>query len=379
MQDNELKTEVSRCLGCKVKPCYKACPLGVSPMDFIMAAKQNNFALAAQQIVAKNPLPRTCGLVCPDRFCQKVCIRAKMDNPISIPCLQAEMMKRGGYVPLQLPIANGKKAAIVGGGPAGIGATYEFILAGWQVDIYEAQAKLGGAARLIPEYRLPHDVLDMEIKRIVDNDRVNVFYDTKIEDFKALNAKYDSVILALGGTEPRRLGIVGEQYCVPYATYLMNPQRFKGLKICISGGGEVALDCAMTAKKNGSEVVEMFVRRRRSDMRIMARDQQELERKGVQVRELSSVTEIVTDGKRLNLNVVSNRINAEGKAEACVGTEQKLSGYDVVIQALGAYYPQDKVPEKSVIAGDMTGSCGTIVQALASGRAAAKRVIDGAA
>jgi glutamate synthase (NADPH/NADH) small chain len=162
---------------------------------------------------------------------------------------------------------------------------------------------------------------------------------------------------------------------VPYTAYLMHPKRFKGMKICVSGGGEVALDCALTAKKNGAAEVEMFVRRRRSDMRIMGRDQEELEQAGVTVRELSSVTKIVLQNGNLCLDVVSNRINDEGKAEACDGTERQLAGYDVVIQALGAYYPKDKIPAGSVTAGDMTGTCGTVVQALASGRAAAQRVI----
>ena len=376
MQEEQLKTEISRCLGCKVKPCHKACPLGVSPMDFILAAKQNDFMAAAQQIALKNPLPQTCGLICPDRFCQKVCIRSRMDGAVSIPCLQAEMMKRGGYPPLELPEAIGKKAAIIGGGPAGLGAAYEFLLAGWHVAIYEAKDVLGGAARLIPEYRLAHKVLDTEIKRIVDNERVEVFLNTMVEDFAALKDKYDSVILALGETEPRQLGIIGEQYCVPYTSYLRHPEQFKGMKICVSGGGEVALDCALTAKKNGATDVEMFVRRRRSDMRIMARDQEELAQEGIMVHELSSVTQIADANGHFSLQVVSNRINDAGKAEACAGTEKQLMGYDLIIQALGAYYPKDKIPQDSIIAGDMTGVCGTVVQALASGQAAAQKVIE---
>lgn len=376
MQEEQLKTEISRCLGCKVKPCHKACPLGVSPMDFILAAKQNDFMAAAQQIALKNPLPQTCGLICPDRFCQKVCIRSRMDGAVSIPCLQAEMMKRGGYPPLELPEAIGKKAAIIGGGPAGLGAAYEFLLAGWHVAIYEAKDVLGGAARLIPEYRLAHKVLDTEIKRIVDNERVEVFLNTMVEDFAALKDKYDSVILALGETEPRQLGIIGEQYCVPYTSYLRHPEQFKGMKICVSGGGEVALDCALTAKKNGATDVEIFVRRRRSDMRIMARDQEELAQEGIMVHELSSVTQIADANGHFSLQVVSNRINDAGKAEACAGTEKQLMGYDVIIQALGAYYPKDKIPQDCIIAGDMTGVCGTVVQALASGQAAAQKVIE---
>ena len=376
MLDSELKAETARCLGCKIKPCQKACPLGVSPTDFIQATKEGDFAQAARIIVEKNPLAQTCGLVCPDRFCQKACIRGRIDKAIEIPCLQAEIIKRGGYPALVLPERIGKKAAIVGGGPAGVGACYEFLLSGWDVDIYEAQNILGGAARLIPEYRLKHQVLDAEIKRIVDNPRVQVFLGTKITDFQTLKEGYDSIVSALGEIKPRTQGIIGESYCVPYGTYLLNPEKFKGVKICVAGGGEVALDCALTAKKNGAETVEMFVRRRRDDMRIMQRDQNELDACGVVVRELSSITKIQRATKGFELEITGNYIDAAGFACPLDGTSQRLFGYDVLIEALGAYYPKDEIPQNCVIAGDMTGLCGTVVQALASGRAAAKREIE---
>ena len=217
----KLSREFSRCLGCRAKPCEKACPLGVSPHDFIAAAKTGDFAAAAAAIAARNPLPQTCGLVCPDRFCQKACIRGRIDTPIEIPCLQAAVMQKGGLPALELPptahTAAGVpyRAAVIGGGPAGRGALYEFLLRGWQVDLYEKRAVLGGAARLIPERRLPRTVLETEIARLVENPRVTVRLNTEITDFSALSARYDAVVAALGEPLPRTLGIKGEELCLP--------------------------------------------------------------------------------------------------------------------------------------------------------------------
>lgn len=375
MEKTKLNQELSRCLKCKIKPCEKACPLHVSPYKFIALAQSGDYQAAATDIANKNPLPQTCGLVCPDHFCQKTCIRARVDTPIEIPCLQAEIMRRGGYPTLDLPKKINKKAAIIGGGPAGLGALYEFLLAGWSIDLYEQSSHLGGAARLIPEYRLPKSILEYEINRLIENDRVTLYLNKKITDFEPLKKQYDGVVLALGETTPHTLGVKGEECCIPYTQYLSHPEQYKGKKIAISGGGEVAFDCALTAKKQGCENIEMFVRRRREDMRINARNHLELERFGVVVHELSSVTEIKKSPEKLVLTTIKNRINTEGKAEACQGTEYSLGGYDILVQALGSYFPKENIPAGFVLAGDMTRNGGSIVQALASGRSAAQQLL----
>lgn len=417
------KKELNRCLGCKVMPCAKGCPLGLSPHDFIALAKAENYTEAATAIASKNPLPQTCGLVCPDLFCQSACIRKRIDGAIEIPCLQAEIIKKAGLPTLSLPAKNGKKVAIIGGGPAGLGALFKLITNGWCVDIYEKAPQLGGVARLIPEYRLPKTVLDNEISRLIDNDRVNVYLNTEITNFRDLQKQYDGVILAMGEPTPYTLGVKGEDYCVSYKDFLTNirlpseskvtqelarrekfcemtsdvPQErgayievrdpndvglpseskvTKFLRIAICGGGEVALDCALTAVQLGAKV-DMFVRRRREDMRIMARDQKELDEKGVTVHALTSITEINSNNEKLCLTTISNKLNEEGKAVHCAGTECDLDGYDMVVQALGSHFPKENIPEGFIIAGDMSGTTGTIVQALASGISSAQKLLDG--
>ena len=155
----------------------------------------------------------------------------------------------------------------------------------------------------------------------------------------------------------------------------ISSQQFSPARAAVVGGGEVALDCSLTLRRLGCPEVEMFVRRRKEDMRIMARDYDELAREGVMVRELRSLTEVSRAGQTYSLKTVANRINGEGRAEAVAGTEETLSGYDIVIMALGSYCSKEGLPENIITAGDMTGACGTIVQALASGRDAARRAI----
>ncbi len=375
MTPEELQKELNRCLGCKVKPCEKACPLGVSPHDFIAFAKGGDFKSAATDIAKRNPLPQTCGLVCPDRFCQASCIRKRIDSAIEIPCLQAKIMEKGGLPELVLPASNGKHACVVGGGPAGLGALYEFLLNGWNVDIYEKDNKLGGAARLIPPYRLPPEVLEKEINRLITNERVNVYLNQEINDYEPLRRQYDALIIALGEPKRRALGISGEEESLDYRRYLSSPAIYSYERVAVVGGGEVALDCAITLKKQGTKEVEMFVRRRQEDMRIMAKDFAALEQHKITIRALSSVTEIRPNGNQYDLTVISNRINAQGKAEATDAPAIKLSGYDKVIMALGSYFPQEDIPQELAYAGDMTGNCGTIVEAIASGRATAKQII----
>ena len=377
MTEEEIQNELKRCLKCRVSPCAKACPMGVSPHDFISATIQHGYNEASNIIRSKNPLAHTCGLVCPDTFCQKACIRNKLDGAIKIPCLQAKIVSSAPILPLELPSFNGKKIAIIGGGPAGLGACWALINNGYHVTIYEKENVLGGATRLIPDYRLPKNILDSEISYITNNDHVTVKLNHEITDFDSLKDKFDNIILALGEQTPILLKTSGEEYATPYKTVLTAPQNHIANKICVIGGGEVALDCALTLKKLGAQTVEMFVRRRQTDMRIMKKDFEELSSHNIIIRELTSIINISKEeNDTLTLTAINNEINNEGKAAHIANTEHTLIGYDKVITALGACCSKHHQNTSFLTSGDMTGSCGTVVEALASGVNIAQKIIN---
>src|SRR5574342_558335 len=156
MTKHQLQTELLRCEYCEEEPCTNACPVNCSPFDFIMAAHvghPSDIRRSAAEIMRSNPLGGVCGLVCPDRFCMAACSRKKFDGSINIPQVQAtlvEMAKRLGGVPkFETPELNGKKIAIIGGGPAGLGVASALAQLGYAVDIFESKNQLGGMMNLI--------------------------------------------------------------------------------------------------------------------------------------------------------------------------------------------------------------------------------------
>ena len=128
LTDAQLKTELNRCEYCEEKPCKAACPADCSPADFIMAARvggRSDYRRAGALIMGSNPLGWVCGVVCPDYFCMKACSRRTFDQPINIPAVQASVMKRAyeaGLGSFKAPDWNGMTVAVIGAGPAGLGA-----------------------------------------------------------------------------------------------------------------------------------------------------------------------------------------------------------------------------------------------------------------
>jgi dihydropyrimidine dehydrogenase (NAD+) subunit PreT len=127
LTDAHFQAELNRCEYCEEKPCMKACPANCSPADFIMAARigaKSDYRRAAAMILGSNPLGWVCGIVCPDTFCMKACLRRTFDTAIEIPSVQATILKKAnaaGLAPFKRPALNGKSVGIIGAGPAGFG------------------------------------------------------------------------------------------------------------------------------------------------------------------------------------------------------------------------------------------------------------------
>ena len=259
----QLISELGRCLGCKSKPCMNACPVNCNPQEFIAKAKANDFAGAVETITRNNPMGQTCGLICPDKFCMQACTRAGIDFPINIPRVQATILEKyrtaESAAHPKLP-ANGKKVAVIGAGPAGIAATAELSRLGYRITLFESFEKIGGALNLIPDKRLPFEVIAKDWSFIDDPDMIELRLNTPVNNPAALlEQDFDGVIVATGEPEGINLGIDGEEHAVSYLDYLRHPEHYAARgNIAVIGGGHVGLEVAhFLCDSNKVTVVEM--------------------------------------------------------------------------------------------------------------------------
>ncbi len=371
----QLISELGRCLGCKTKPCMNACPVNCNPQEFIAKAKDNDFAGAVETITRNNPMGQTCGLICPDKFCMQACTRSNIDFPINIPRVQATILERYRTAEAaahpKLP-ANGKKVAVIGAGPAGIAATAELSKLGYQITLFEGFEKIGGALNLIPDNRLPFEVIAKDWNFVDDPEMIELRLNTQIDTpASLLNEGYDGVIVATGEPNSIDLGIEGEEYAVSYLDYLRRPEQYATTgSVAVIGGGAVATDCALTAFDFGAENVEMFVRRRVSDMRITNEERKSLLDAGVDLTTMTRVKKIGSDGNYITLYTGKNRFN-QGKLEEIPDTTIARPGFSLVIKAIGSTAPRQPDEDRVIYAGDCKHGGSTIVEALASGKEAA--------
>ena len=376
----QLKAELERCLGCTSKPCKTACPLKCDPNYFIKKAKENNFKEAALSIYQQNPLGKICGLVCPDHLCMKACIRGKIDFPINIQKVQATIIEKANIKnKIETPLTPHKNAhvAIVGAGPAGISAAITLAQNGIPSTLFEADSNIGGAINLIPEDRLPKKIKNEEFACFLNTKHITVVTNTKIRNPLFLfNQGFSHIIVTTGEDEPHLLNIKGEKLCIPYQEYLKNPENYLNLqKIAIIGGGNVALDCALTAKKLGAKEIEIFIRRRSCDMRLSHQQHLELIDEKISVNPLYSPLEISKNKNKFSLKVVRNK-TINSKIEPILNETYLHTNFDAIIRATGAKTSIQQYDENIFYAGDCIKGSSSVVEALSDGKQIAFKIIN---
>ena len=381
LNKTQLNAELEKCLQCPTKPCKKACPAQCSPYDFIANARMQKWAEAASEIANHNPLGEVCGLICPDKFCQKACLRQHVDYAIKIPSVQATIMQIARVENLWQPMV-GKpiklKVAVVGAGPAGIGATAELVKAGYSVEVYEAASTVGGVLNLIPQARLQREITVYEWQKFIDTGRVKIHLNTSVADYSLLlNNGFCAVIVAKGEQKPRELPIEGKELAVQYTTYLAKPEIYKNaMNVAVIGGGAVAVDCATTAKQFGATHVEMFVRRQINNMRVTAQEREVLLQNQIDLTTMTRVAKLERQQDKLALYSLKTQFNAEGKLVDIPKTMICRQGFDLVVFALGSERAEEICEsERIVFAGDIVNGGSTAVEAVASGKAAAEKII----
>ncbi|MCX6281842.1 MAG: FAD-dependent oxidoreductase [Bacteroidetes bacterium] len=273
-----LSNHYADCLG----PCKQTCPAGVDVQGYISLIEKGLYSDAVALIKETNPLPAICGRVCV-RPCEKECRRNFLDEgaPVGIDYLKRyasdhDLESPDKYIP-DVKKSTGKKIAVIGAGPGGLSVGHFMQIEGHQVDIFEAAPKSGGWLRYgIPEYRLPNDILDKEVKNITDLG-VNIFYNKKFGEnlsYKEIKAKYDALVLTIGSQKGTGVGCDGDDAGNVYSgiDFLKNMEvtqqryNFKGKTIAVVGGGNTAMDCCRTSKRCNADKVYVIYRRTEKEM-----------------------------------------------------------------------------------------------------------------
>lgn len=273
--------EAARCLLCHDAPCSKSCPAGTDPGKFIRSIRFKNIKGAAETIRENNILGGVCARICPyDKLCEEACSRTGIDEPIQIGRLQrfaTDFEKAVGFKALEAPEATKEKVAVIGSGPAGLATAAGLALKGYCVTVFEEKSKAGGVLTygIVPA-RLPQSVVDEEVQYVEDLGVEFVFNckvgkDVTIDGLKAEG--YAAFFLGAGNQLPKTIDVPGiELEGVTTAVTFLADARSNdgniqiGENVVVIGGGDVAMDCATTARLLGAQKVTVLYRRTQEEM-----------------------------------------------------------------------------------------------------------------
>jgi NADPH-dependent glutamate synthase beta subunit-like oxidoreductase/NAD-dependent dihydropyrimidine dehydrogenase PreA subunit len=296
-----------------IAPCKAACPAGIHVQGYVALIAQGKFAEALALIREAIPFPGVCGRVC-HHPCEDACRRGEHDEPIAIQYLKRfvadyEASQRLSvsapqrYDATALRRYDAGKVAIVGSGPAGLTAACFLARDGYPVTVFEALPVAGGMMAVgIPAYRLPRDVLQSEIEIIKDlgveirtSTAIGPNGDLSLDD---LRRDYDAVFVAVGAHGSRRLNVEGEDldgvlHGVDFLRHANLGQEVTvGEKVVVIGGGDVAIDSAMVARRLGGQRVEIIYRRSREEMPAHSWEIEEAEEEGIAFHFLATPTRV---------------------------------------------------------------------------------------
>lgn len=275
--------EANRCLQCKNPRCSTGCPVNTPIKEMINMLKEGNLLEAGEMLFTNNPLSVVCSLVCPhDKQCEGHCVVGIKGTPVDISEIEHYISDYYlNYIDTTYVKDPIKKVAIIGSGPAGI--TIAFILAkrGYDITIFEGHDKIGGVMRYgIPEFRLPKALLERIKDKLIEAGikiRPNVLIGQVLTLDDLFRDGYKAAFIGTGTWKPRTLGIKGESLGnVHYAIdYLKNPSVYAlGNTLAIIGAGNVSMDVARTALRNGTRNVHVFTR---GDENSITADRHEVE------------------------------------------------------------------------------------------------------
>ena len=330
--------------------CVTLCPAHVDIPGYIALVGEGRYADAIRLIRKDNPFPTTCGFIC-EHPCEARCRRNMMDDAINIRGLKRVAADFAGEVPPPVCApSTGKKVAVLGGGPGGLSAAYYLQLMGHKTTVFEMLPKLGGMLRYgIPNYRLPKDRLDDDIKAILKTG-VEVKYGVKIGkdvSIQQLREEYDAVLIAIGASTDKGLGLEGEDAeGVISAIELLrnvgegNAMDFSGKEVAVIGGGNVTMDAVRTAKRLGAKKVSVVYRRRIADMTALPSEIEGAIAEGIEMQTLRAPSKLSIDENNhvKGIYVTPQMISAIKNGRASIkatGEEDIFIPCDILVVAIG--------------------------------------------
>jgi glutamate synthase (NADPH/NADH) small chain len=315
-----LLDEASRCLLCKNPRCKANCPINTPIPEIITLYKEGKLKEAGEILFNNNPLSVICSIVCPhEKQCAGNCIRGIKQEPVRFYDIEKEISE--GYLEKvkfeNLP-ENKDKIAIIGGGPAGL--TIAFILAkkGYKVTIFDSKNKIGGVLRYgIPEYRLPNSLIDKLEDKLAElgvKIRPNTLIGPVISIDRLFEEDYKAIFIGTGVWNAKTLNIKGETLGnVHFAIdYLRSPETYRlGDSVSVIGAGNVAMDAARTAKRNGCSEVTILYRGNFDDMSATKKEIEEAKEEGILFKLYRTPIEIVEEGVKLINKEDENNVKEE--------------------------------------------------------------------
>lgn len=395
-------------------PCMANCPAGVDIPGYVALVEAGRYADAVRLIRKDNPLPVACAMIC-EHPCESRCRRTLLDAPINIRGLKLAAVNYAGNVPApKCAEKTGKRVAIIGGGPSGLSAAYYLQLMGHQCTIFEKRKHLGGMLRYgIPNYRLPRQRLQEDIDCILSTG-VEVRRETGVGrgenmiSMEQLRAEYDAVFISIGAHDDKKLGIPNENAeGVLSAVDMMGSigdgimPDFRGKKVCVIGGGNVAMDCTRSAIRCGAEKVSIVYRRRQVDMTALPEEINGALEEGAQMLDLHAPHSIEVDkeGRVVGLWTEPKQVGLIHNRRADVisgGQPPELIPCDIVVVAIGQtietqYFEEEGIPIKRGVidaqdwtavenatgvfaGGDCVTGPKTCIRAIAAGKVAAANI-----
>jgi NADPH-dependent glutamate synthase beta subunit-like oxidoreductase len=283
----------------RLPPCNHACPAGENIQGWLYHAESGDYEAAWRLLTADNPLPAVMGRVC-YHPCETSCNRAQLDSAVGINSVERflgdEALRRGWA--FEAPKArSGKRVLVVGAGPSGLSAAYHLARLGHEVEIHEAGPVAGGMMRFgIPKYRLPRDVLEAEVRRILKLG-VALKLDAKVADIRAAmrDGRFDAAFLAVGAHIAKRAYIpAGSAAKILDALSVLRSvdgtdKPLLGRRVVVYGGGNTAIDVARTARRLGAEEAVIVYRRTREKMPAHESEVEEALQEGVLIKWLSTI------------------------------------------------------------------------------------------